>query len=109
MPTGYGRDKGDRRIVRAVKAHGGRIPTGGADTPKGWPTLSPGTEGALDTDGDSIPDWFEIANGSDPDLADADEYDYDGGGAYQQPYMNVEVHENVTAGDPHVLVYVQVN
>jgi hypothetical protein len=76
----------------------------------GWPTLSPGYPLPADPDNDGVWSWFETANGSNPAVADADSYDYDGGGAYGQTYMNIEVFANsLSHMDPHVLVTVDVN
>jgi hypothetical protein len=110
MPFCFGRDKADRRIVQAVKSHGGNIPSSTMAEVGGWPTLSPGYPLPADPDDDGIWSWFETANGSNPAVADADQYDYDGGGPWRQPYMNIEVFANVNNhGDPHVLVDVDVN
>jgi len=110
MPLCFGRDKADRRIVQAVKSHGGSIPSSTMAEVGGWPTLSPGYPLPADPDNDGVWSWFETANGSNPAVADADSYDYDGGGAYEQPYMNIEVFTNVHSHmDPHVLVAVDVN
>lgn len=54
----------------------------------GWPELSPG-EAWVDTDGDGIPDTWEVANGLNPnDASDAWKYNLD------ETYPNIEVYLN---------------
>ena len=111
MPTVFGRDKSDRGLINSIQLHGGKIPdtsmsevTGG-----GWPTLSPGYPQPADPDSDAVWSWFETANGSNPAVADSDQYDYLAAG-YTQTYTNVEVFENVhDHEDPHVITYIDVN
>ena len=109
MPSVFGRDKADRRIVQAVQTHGGIIPGSTMAEVGGWPTLSPGYPQPADPDGDAVWSWFETANGSNPAVADSDEYDYLAAG-YTQTYTNVEVFENVhDHEDPHVITHIDVN
>jgi len=109
MPTCFGRDKADRRIVNQVQLHGGFIPGSTMAEVHGWPTLSPGYPQPADPDGDAVWSWFETANGSNPAVADSDQYDYAAAG-YTQTYTNVEVFENVhDTGDPHVVTHIDVN
>ena len=58
----------------------------------GYPTLPDG-EALLDSDGDGVPDSFELAHGTDPAVADATG-DLDGDG-----YSNIEDWANSLVGD----------
>jgi pectate lyase len=73
------RDEVDRRLVREVRTGGGSF----ADDAGPWPTLAAGTPPA-DSDGDAMPDEFEVAHGTDPAVPDA-VGDVDGDG-----YDNIE-------------------
>jgi pectate lyase len=76
------RDAVDARIVDEVKNRSGGIIDSPADV-GGWPTIAAGTAPA-DGDGDGMPDSFETAHGTNPNVADANG-DEDGDG-----YTNVE-------------------
>jgi pectate lyase len=74
------RDAVDERIVTEVRNGAGSIKNSAAGL---YPTLAPGTP-PVDSDGDAVPDAFEVAHGSNPASPDAAE-DADGDG-----YTNVE-------------------
>ena len=83
------RDAVDRRIVREVKARGGRI----IDDPSqvgGWPSL-PSTAPPADSDRDGVPDTWETAHGTKPNVKDSSR-DVDGDG-----WTNVEEWLNALA------------
>jgi pectate lyase len=76
------RDAVDQRIVREVRARGGRI----IDDPSqvgGWPSL-PATPPPPDSDRDGVPDTWESEHGTNPGLKDSNR-DVDGDG-----WTNVE-------------------
>lgn len=83
------RDAIDRRIVELIRHGEGRLIDSQADV-GGWPRLEGGVA-PLDSDGDGMPDEWEIAHGLDPhDPADA-HGDPDGDG-----YTNLEEYLNGT-------------
>jgi hypothetical protein len=57
----------DERIVSGIRLRKGRIVDSQADT-GGWPEYR-GAAGSADTDGDGIPDAWELAHGLNPKLA----------------------------------------
>ena len=83
------RDGIDRRIIRAIRSGEGRIIDSQFEV-GGWPRLE-AAEAPLDSDGDGMPDGWEIAHGLDPhDPSDASE-DPDSDG-----YTNLEEYLNGT-------------
>ena len=91
------RDVVDSRIVREVKDgnytyEGSQGSTGGLIDSQsdvgGWPVLNQ-TEALVDTDGDGIPDEWEIANGLDPENPNDGKKK-----TLQKGYTNVEVYMN---------------
>ncbi len=76
------RDAVDARILAGVADGSGRIINCQTDV-GGWPELAPGTPWT-DTDGDGMPDAWEVAHGLDPAAADG-AADRDGDG-----YTNLE-------------------
>lgn len=92
----YKRDMVDARIVKEVKE--GTVTYNGSKTGKkgiidsqtdvgGWPVLAQGTP-AKDTDGDGMPDDWEVAKGLDPKVANAN------GRQLSTGYDNIEVYLN---------------
>jgi PKD repeat protein len=85
------RDAVDTRVVSEVRNGTGRI----IDHPTqvgGWPTLAPGTP-PVDSDGDGMPDAWEVARGLNPSVNDS-AGDRNGDG-----YTNVEEYINELAGN----------
>ena len=80
------RDAVDTRIVNNVNNHDGSI-INSQDDVGGWPTLAAGSA-PTDTDGDGMPDAWESANGTNPNVAD-NNGDLDGDG-----YTNLEEYIN---------------
>lgn len=70
------RDSVDLRVVEELRAHGGRIIDSQQDV-GGWPELRAETA-PRDSDGDGIPDSWEIRHGSDPFQADGSGIDAQG-------------------------------
>lgn len=71
--TAPSRDSADIRIINDVNNITGRVITDPSDV-GGWPTLAAGTA-PTDSDGDGIPDSWEIAHGLNPNnAADASSY-----------------------------------
>lgn len=110
MPLCFGRDGADQAFIQSVKAHGGSIPssTMAQVSGGGWPALSAGYPTPADPDNDGIWSWFETANGSNPAVADQDDYDYVTA-PYRAVYNNIETWANVIDHNPHVVTRVQVN
>lgn len=63
------RDSVDTRVVGEVRSGGGRLIDSQAEV-GGWPELAAGTP-PPDSDGDGLPDQWEVANGSNPRIADS--------------------------------------
>ena len=80
------RDSCDTRIVNTVTNQNGGI-ISSQDNVGGWPTLAAGSA-PTDTDGDGMPDAWESANGTNPNVAD-NNGDIDGDG-----YTNLEEYIN---------------
>ena len=85
------RDSLDTRIVNDVLNGTGNIANIGAGGP--WPTLTGGTP-PVDTDGDGMPDSWELAHGLNPKDPS------DGSRIASNGYTNVENYLNELAGDP---------
>ena len=83
------RDAVDKRIVREVKARGGRIINSPSQV-GGWPSL-PATSAPTDSDRDGVPDAWERAHGTKPGVKDSNR-DVDGDG-----WTNVEEWLNALA------------
>lgn len=62
------RDAVDARVVEGVKTRTGKVINNEQEV-GGWPALAPG-KGAVDTDGDGMPDAWETARGFNPKVAD---------------------------------------
>lgn len=88
------RDRVDRRYIAELLSHGtlGQIPNNENDEPIGGPGPVAGGPAPLDTDGDGMPDDWELANGLDPKRADHNA-DRDGDG-----YPNIEDYFNWLVG-----------
>ena len=82
------RDAVDVRITDEAKNGTGKIMEDDKSTLMVWPALS--GDKAVDTDGDGMPDDFEIKYGLDPYQANANGYDLDPKGYY----TNIEVYAN---------------
>ena len=80
------RDSVDTRVVNSVTNQNGSI-INSQDDVGGWPTLAGGSA-PTDTDGDGMPDSWESANGTNPNVAD-NNGDIDGDG-----YTNLEEYIN---------------
>ena len=102
----YKRDAVDERVTREAKAgtyqfEGSHGSTGGMiDTPSdvgGWPELKGTAE--KDSDGDGIPDAWEIAHGLDPNVDNSATYTLDKKGYYTdlEVYANYLVQETTKA------------
>lgn len=61
------RDAADQRIIGTVRQHNGQIIDAVAQVGT-WPTLNSETPPA-DSDNDGMPDWWEVATGTNPSLA----------------------------------------
>lgn len=88
------RDRVDRRYIDELLSHGtlGQIPNNENDAPIGGPGPVAGGVAPPDTDGDGMPDDWELANGLDPKRADHNA-DRDGDG-----YPNIEDYFNWLVG-----------
>ena len=84
------RDAVDQRIVREVRARGGRIINDPSQV-GGWPAL-PATAPPPDSDRDGVPDTWESEHGTNPAVKDSNR-DGDGDG-----WTNVEEWLNALAG-----------
>lgn len=82
------RDAADKRVIEGVRNQTGRIIKSQNEV-GGWPLLE-SVAAPLDSDGDGIPDTWEIAHGLNPkDATDARKIAADGSG-----YANIEVYLN---------------
>lgn len=88
------RDSADQRIIGTVRSHTGQIIDAVAQVGT-WPTLN-ATTPPTDTDSDGMPDYWELANGLNPNNA-ADRNTIDSSG-----YTELEVYLNWLA-DAHAL------
>lgn len=88
------RDRVDRRYIEELLSYGtlGQIPKNENDEPINGPGPVAGGSSPTDTDGDGMPDEFEVANGLDPKTPDHNA-DADGDG-----YPNIEDYFNWLVG-----------
>lgn len=88
------RDRVDRRFIAELQSLGtlGEIPTNENDAPINGPGPVAGGSAPIDTDNDGMPDSWETANGTNPNVADANN-DQDGDG-----YPNIEDYLNALVG-----------
>jgi hypothetical protein len=90
------RDAVDQRLVSEVTTQGGAI-IDSQDEVGGFPVMVAAARASdWDTDGDGMPNWWEAANGLNPNSA------ADGIGTAANGYTNLENYINGLAGDPLV-------
>ena len=87
------RDAVDDRVTKDVKNGTGAIMEDEKSALMAWPTLN--GDKVVDTDGDGMPDDFELKYGLDPMRANANDYDLD----VKQYYTNIEVYANSLVED----------
>ena len=87
------RDAVDERVANDAENRTGKIMEDDKSDLMIWPTLT--GDKVVDTDGDGMPDDFEIKYGLDPLRANANDYDLDSKGYY----TNIEVYANSLVED----------
>ncbi|WP_018885212.1 Ig-like domain-containing protein [Paenibacillus massiliensis] len=94
------RDSMDARVIQEVRERGGRL-SNSQDEAGGFPALPEVTSSLVDSDGDGIPDDWELANALDPkDASDSQQIGPEGY-TYLEMYLN-ELVADYTPSNPEV-------